>query len=209
MSTGVPAPFAPALLLGMAARRARSRGDTVGGVASSPELSLAAWAALAVLREGDVHGWVLVRAMEPEGEIGRVWSIRRGLVYRTLEVLIDGGLVERAGVRQGERGAPRTVLHVTPSGRHAVERWLVEPVAHVRDLRSELLLKLLFAERSGLDRTPLLEAQRAVLAETIDGLERQSIAEQSSEATIRSFRLETARAGLRFVDGELAGLPGR
>src|ERR1700730_14479024 len=97
------------------------------------QLSLGAWAVLALLCEGDTHGWALVRALAPQGEIGRVCSIRRALVYRTVGVVLAAGLVERAGTERGTRGAPRTLLHVTAGGRGAVDRWLDEPVVHVRD----------------------------------------------------------------------------
>lgn len=166
---------------------------------------------LALLCEGDSHGWALVRALAPEGEIGGVWSIRRALVYRTVELVIEAGLVERAGLEPGSRGSARTLLRATPSGRLALERWLAEPVAHVRDLRSELLLKLLFAERADIDPAGLLTAQRAVLEQTTRALESASAGERSGELTlrageltVRAFRLETARAGQRFVAGELA-----
>ena len=169
---------------------------------------LGAWAVLALLCEGETHGWALVRALAAEGEIGRVWSIRRALVYRTVEQVIEAGLAERAGSEPGTRGSPRTRLRTTAAGRHAVQRWLGEPVDHVRDLRSALLLKLLFTERAGLDREPLLQAQHAILAETVAALEAQIAADSAAEVTVRAFRLETARAGVRFVEGELARLSG-
>jgi DNA-binding PadR family transcriptional regulator len=175
-------------------------------MASPQELSLGAWAVVALLCEGDTHGWALVRAMEPNGEIGRVWSMRRALVYRTVDLVVAADLVERAGVEQGARGSTRTLLRATAAGRGAVARWLGEPVVHVRDLRSELLLKLLFAQRSGLDRAPLLRAQQAILVETVDALEARIEAGTPAEITVRAFRLETARAGVRFVEGELARL---
>jgi len=175
-------------------------------MAGPQQPSLGTWAVLGLLCERDTHGWALVRAMAPQGEIGRVWSIRRALVYRTVGLAIDDGLVERAGVEQGARGSMRTLLRATPTGRRAFERWLAEPVAHVRDLRSELLLKLLFAQRSGRDPTPVLQAQRAILTETIKGLQSRPIGEEPPEVTLRSFRVETARAGQRFVDQELARL---
>jgi len=168
-----------------------------------PPLALGAWAIAALLCEGDAHGWKLVRALAPGGEIGRVWSIRRAVVYRTIEQVIDAGLAERAGVEPGSRGSPRTLLRPTRSGRQAVARWLAEPVAHVRDLRSELLLKLLFTERSGGDPTPLLRAQRARLTEAVTAFEGGSSDGQPFDATLRAFRSETASAGLRFVEREL------
>jgi DNA-binding PadR family transcriptional regulator len=135
-----------------------------------------------------------------------VWSIRRALVYRTVELIAEAGLVERAGVEPGMRGSPRTLLRLTATGRAAVDRWLQEPVEHVRELRSALLLKLLFLQRAGLDREPLLRGQRAILAEAIAALEVQAAMDSPADITVRSFRLETARAGMRFVDGELARL---
>jgi PadR family transcriptional regulator AphA len=121
-------------------------------------------------------------------------------------MVVEAGLAERAGAQPGMRGSPRTLLRVTPAGRRAVEQWLGEPVDHVRDLRSGLLLKLLFLRRSGLSRAPLLRAQRAILAEAIGALEAQASDDSPDDITVRAFRLETARAGMRFVDGELARL---
>jgi len=174
-----------------------------------PPLPLGAWAIVALLCEEDAHGWRLVRALAPDGEVGRVWSIRRAVVYRTLEQVIDAGLAQRAGVEPGSRGSPRTLLRPSRSGRQAVARWLAEPVEHVRDLRSELLLKLLFTERAGGDPTPLLRAQQALLTETVAALEAGPGDGQPFDATVRAFRSETASAGLRFVERELGGRGGR
>jgi DNA-binding PadR family transcriptional regulator len=170
------------------------------------ELSLGEWAVLALLCEGDVHGWALVRALAPDGEIGQVWSIRRALVYRTIDLLLADGLVERAGVEPGTRGSPRMLLRVSRDGRRAVDRWLTEPVDHVRDLRSALLLKLLFAQRAGRDRIALLRSQREILEITVRGLKARQQGDDESAETVRAFRLETARGGLRFVEGELRRL---
>jgi DNA-binding PadR family transcriptional regulator len=159
---------------------------------------------LALLCEEDRHGWALVRALAPDGEVGRVWSVRRAVVYRTAELLIEAGLAERAGVAPGSRGAPRTVLRATPDARRALAAWLAEPVPHVRELRSALLLKLLFSQRAGRSPGAMLAAQRTLLVDTIGVLETTGGAGDRFEPTLRAFRLETARAGLRFVEGELA-----
>ena len=193
-------PSEPAIHLARARERYRL------AIAPAPQITIGAWAVLALLREGDTHGWTLVRALEPGGEIGCVWSIKRALVYRTIDQVIDAGLVERAGAEHGERGSTRTLLHATQAGRNAVDRWLSEPVAHVRDLRSALLLKRLFAQRSGRDRAPLLQAQHAMLTRLLETLDAQTPADDVPETTVHAFRLETARAGQRFVEGELARL---
>jgi hypothetical protein len=70
------------------------------------------------------------------------------------------------------------------------------------------LLKLLFAQRAGLDRLPLLEAQSTILAETVLALEAPAPGEEEAAQTARMFRLETARAGLRFVEAERLRIAG-
>jgi PadR family transcriptional regulator AphA len=39
-------------------------------------------------------------------------------------------------------GPARAQLQATPQGREAAERWLRQPAAHARDIRSELLVKV-------------------------------------------------------------------
>ena len=45
---------------------------------------------LALVCEQPVHGFAVARAMAPGGDVGRVWAMRRPLVYRTL-VWLDVG----------------------------------------------------------------------------------------------------------------------
>jgi DNA-binding PadR family transcriptional regulator len=161
------------------------------------------WAVLALLSERASHGWALAAQLEPSGELGSVWSLGRPLVYRSLDILAERGLIEPAGHEPGLRGPNRTVYRTTCAGATALVQWLEEPVKHVRDVRSLLLLKLIFAERTGLDPTPMLEAQRETIAEAIDGLEARRRASAGSEAILLRFRVESTRAVLRFVEGVL------
>jgi DNA-binding PadR family transcriptional regulator len=64
---------------------------------SSDELTAGEWAVLALLVEEPTHGFAIARAMAPEGEVGRIWSVRRPLVYRAIETLTGMGLVRPAG----------------------------------------------------------------------------------------------------------------
>jgi PadR family transcriptional regulator AphA len=89
-------------------------------------------------------------------------------------------------------------VELTPAGRRAIDRWLDEPVEHLRDLRSELLLKLLLARALG--RTPqvLLERQRAMA----DRVEEQLRAEQAERAPgdpVLLWRLEVVHALRRVI----------
>ncbi len=165
------------------------------------EPSLAEWAALGLLCETPGHGWSIARAFEADGDIGRVLTVPRALVYRALGQLRELGLVEVRGTATSEHGPARTTLGATRRGRAAFRRWVRAPVEHVRDLRSELMLKLLFHDRAGDDPEPLLGEQASVLTRTERALERQVAASEGFDAILALWRLSTGRAALAFVEG--------
>ena len=167
------------------------------------EPSLTEWAVLGLLCERPAHGWDVARAFASDGEIGQVWTVSRPLVYRAVNVLRDLGYVTERGTTPSATGPRRTLLAPTPRGRQALRRWLARPTEHMRDLRSELLVKLLLLGRAGKDATRLLQAQ-------LDRLERgeSALARHVSEAggfdkTIIAWRLSTARAARAFVEALL------
>jgi DNA-binding PadR family transcriptional regulator len=162
------------------------------------------WAVLALLDEGPTHGFAIARAMAEEGEIGRIWSLRRPRVYYAIDSLTREGLVRPARTVASPSGPHRTVLRITPRGARAVADWLNTPVEHIRDARSLLLLKLLFLDRRAADPRPLLSAQRERFERIADRL-RTGVDEASGfDQTLVRWRLETATAALRFIDTELA-----
>jgi PadR family transcriptional regulator AphA len=168
------------------------------------ELAPGEWSILALLAEAPGHGWALARQMARDGDIGRVWALGRPLVYRALELLEARGLVEPTGSERGTRGPNRTVFRATDEGREVLGRWLSEPVAHVRDVRSLLLLKLILIERARLDREPLLHAQRELVVPALHALETRLEGSCGTESIFVRFRLESTRAVLEFIDGLLA-----
>jgi PadR family transcriptional regulator AphA len=70
------------------------------------------------------------------------------------------------------------------------------PVHHVRDLRSELLLKLVLAEANGIDIGDTIAAQRDRVAEVVAAFEPVS----ASLDVVELWRHESASAALRFLD---------
>jgi len=159
---------------------------------------------LGLLCEGQTHGWSLVRKLRPEGEIGRVWSCSRPLVYRAIEVLAAAGLVEKQGSEESRRGPSRTLVAATPSGRRALDRWLRTPVHHPRDVRSELMLKLVLHDRLGRDPRPLVRAQQQAFAPLRESLEAQVGTAEAFDRTLALWRATNVEAALRFLD-ELGG----
>jgi DNA-binding PadR family transcriptional regulator len=168
------------------------------------ELSAGEWAVLALVAEEPTHGFAIARAMAPDGEVGKVWSVRRPLVYRAVENLAGMGLVRAAGTEPGRAGPQRTVLEITPAGRRELARWLGEPVAHVRDARSLLMLKLLFLARADADSRPLLGAQREHFAELAERLGDAAARADGFDRALALWRLESTTAAVRFVEAMLA-----
>src|ERR1700722_20651096 len=126
-------------------------------------MSLPEWLVLAILSQQPMHGFAVAQLTAADGELGRVWQIPKAVIYRAIGRLLDAGLVVPQSTEQG-LGPQRTIYAATPEGSAAARRWLHTPVAHVRDIRSHLLLKLALLDRAGDDPGDLLDAQRAVLA---------------------------------------------
>jgi molybdopterin-binding protein len=162
------------------------------------DLDLPGYACLALVNEGVEHGWAIGTQLAPDGDLGRIWSLSRSLTYRAIDQLLDRKLVTRRGTARG-RGRERSLLRVTAAGRRGALAWLDRPVAHLRDVRSELLLKLALRERAGLPVDDLLRNQRDRFAPVIDAL----TADADEEDAVARWRAESARAVRRFLDGEL------
>ena len=161
----------------------------------SPDLSLAEHVCLALIVEGVTHGWAVGTLLAPDGQLGRIWSLTRPLTYRAIDGLVDKRLATRRGLATGQ-GRERVILAPTAAGRRAVRRWLDTPVHHLRDVRTELLIKLTLRDRSGLDSAELLAAQRAAFNATIDALSSGGGDDDLTDL----WRRESARAVRRFLD---------
>ena len=170
------------------------------GSGSGGVRSLNDWGVLALLVERPAHGFQLAKAFAKEGELGLVWTIRRQQVYRALEHLERDGLVVPLRQEEAHTGPPRTVYDATAAGREAVEAWLVEPVERLRQVRHALLLKLAFLVRRGRDLEPLLSAQRPLAERMVASCEGRVDDAAPSERIVLAWRLESARALLRFLD---------
>ena len=172
-------------------------------VAPAP-LSLAEQVCLALVAEGVSHGWAIGSLLARTGELGRIWTLSRPLTYRAIDSLVERGLVTRAGVEVG-KGRDRIVLAPTAAGRRASKAWLDQPVAHLRDIRTELLLKLSLRQRVGLPNAPLLEAQIAALEPAVESL----VARPTETDLIARWRYESASAARRFLEGALRAEAGK
>lgn len=163
---------------------------------SASELLLGEWACLGVIAEKPSHGFAVATRLAPTGDLGRIWSLSRPLTYRAIDQLIGRGYIETRGEEPGIAGGQRTVLRITRSGRAALNAWLTLPVPHLRDLRSELLLKLEIGRQVAVQQTSMLKEQRRIVDGIIRGLEKTI----DDDDIVTAWRVESAEAARRFLD---------
>jgi DNA-binding PadR family transcriptional regulator len=165
----------------------------------SPELSLSEWLVLCVVCEKPTHGFAIAGLLGPKGSLGAIWRVPKPVIYRALGRLEAFGLVRTAGEEHSTQGPVRSVTQVTPAGRRAARRWLAPPVAHPRDVRSELLVKLALLDRSGADPQTLLLAQQMRLAPVAAALGERLKDAEGFERTLILWRHEAMSATMRFL----------
>lgn len=140
--------------------------------------------------------------MRPEA-LGLVWHLKQSLVYVMLERLEEAGYLSATLEQRGAR-PPRKRLHLTPSGRAAFERWLVEPVGHGRDLRLEFLAKLYFTSQDDPSvAARLIAGQRAACAAWLADLKAQAATVASLrdyDWLVLQFRIGQIEAAVAWLD---------
>jgi hypothetical protein len=106
-------------------------------------------------------------------------------------------LITRKGAERGE-GPQRQILAVTALGRRVSERWLSQPVSHFRDVRTELMLKLVLLNH--LDRSPaaLVQSQLEVFRPMLAALEEARAGPDVELVDI--WRFESSLAVRRFLE---------
>lgn len=164
----------------------------------SPQLTHADWLVLGALGSGATHGFAIARSLGKDGDLGRIWSVRRPMVYQSVSKLIGLGLVREGTSERSASGPSRTPLTLTSDGRRALEEWLVSPVAHLREMRPLLLTKLILLRRRGADPTPLLEAQRTQVEEAL--AEVSTDADDDVALLVDAWRRHGALAVLAFLE---------
>lgn len=165
------------------------------------DLSHSDWLVLGALASGATHGFAISTALGKDGDLGRIWSVRRPMVYQSVSKLIGLGLISEGTSERSASGPSRTPLSLTSEGQRVLEGWLQAPVEHLREMRPLLLTKLILLQRRGGDPTPLLDAQRAHLTDFL------AIAPPEGgddvATLVDAWRRQGARGVLAFLDGQV------
>ncbi len=173
-------------------------------------LSLGEYAILGLLRERPMHGYEIARRFAADLDLGLVLPLDMSNVYAMLKDLHEQGLIEGRRETIGLR-PPRTVFQLTPDAEAQLLGWLEEPVGRLREVRSDLLVKLYFC-RATSDRCTarLLAAQVAASRAYTERLERLAAeaAPGSFERLVRDSKIGAARATVEWLEEERARLAG-
>ncbi len=158
------------------------------------ETSLAESVCLALVVSGVTYGGAVAELLAPGAELGHIWTLSKPLTYRALDSLVARELLDRAGTAPG-RGGDRRLLEPSRRGRSDTRRWLAEPVGHLRDVRTELLLKFRILERMDESLVPLALAQRELFEPVIT-----AITEATTDDVVARWRRQHAQAVAEFLD---------
>ena len=165
---------------------------------TTDQLLLGEWACLGILYPAPTHGFAIAARLKPSGDVGRVWSLSRALTYRSLDQLALRDYIRPIGEEPGIAGGNRTILAATRTGRARLRKWLATPVVHLRDLRSELLLKLIIADICDIDIDSMLIEQHAHIERLAEAITTHLEAEPDD--VVAMWRRESSSAALRFLD---------
>jgi PadR family transcriptional regulator AphA len=167
-------------------------------------LSLTDWVVLALVAEEPRHGFAVSRELAADAALGEVWTVPRPLVYRAIDHLRDAGLIAAARTEAGAKGPHRTVYRATRSGSARLTRWLDQPVAHPRDVRTELLVKLVLRSRRGRPLVPLAQRQLDRFGPINAGLEQRAQQVEGADRVVARWRAESIGAICRTLEAIVA-----
>ena len=115
---------------------------------------------LALLREGDMHPYEMMRLMRQRRD-DRLVAITNGTLYHTVGRLVRAGLLDEVGVDRDGNRPERTTYTLTAAGSDAVGEWVRRELPRI-DHPAEFRIAL--AEAHNLDRGEVVDLLRARMA---------------------------------------------
>ena len=113
------------------------------------QITLIEAACLALISQGSTHGYDIAKRFHPDGDIGEIFTQTNPVVYRALKSLEAAHLVKSTDAL-GVRKQLKFALSMTEEGGRVLDSWLNAPAMHIRDLRTEFLVKLHLRDLAGM-----------------------------------------------------------
>jgi DNA-binding PadR family transcriptional regulator len=164
-------------------------------------LTPTAYAILGLLREQPMHGYEIAQHFKPEADLGQVVPADMSTIYTFLKDLQEHGLISGKRETVGAR-PPRTVFSPTPEAEDLFLDWVHRPVARIREVRLDFLLKLYFAQRLGAKGAKALVDAQIVVCRSYLSRQKASVralVPSSFESLVLESKLTAAESTLNWL----------
>ena len=155
---------------------------------------------LAIIGENPQHGFAISKELDNDPSLAAVVHIRRPLVYRSINCLLDAKLIRESKTEPGDQGSQRVIYTVTTSGKLASNTWLNEVVDHPRDARIELLAKFVLRNRRNLKNQQLAKRQKKLFENQAAKLQISANLATDDVRLVSLWRVENINAMIRLLD---------
>ena len=155
---------------------------------------------LAIIGEKPQHGFAISKELDNDPSLAAVVRIRRPLVYRSINCLLDAKLIRESKIEPGDQGSQRVIFTVTSTGKLASNTWLNEVVDHPRDARIELLAKFVLRNRRNLKNKQLAKRQKKLFERQAAKLQVSANLATDDVRLVSLWRVENINAMIRLLD---------
>ena len=155
---------------------------------------------LAIIGENPQHGFAISKELDNDPSLAAVVHIRRPLVYRSINCLLDAKLIRESKTEPGDQGSQRVIYTVTTRGKLASTTWLNEVVDHPRDARIELLAKFVLRNRRNLKNQQLAKRQKKLFENQAAKLQISANLATDDVRLVSLWRVENINAMIRLLD---------
>lgn len=157
---------------------------------------------LGLLAFAPQHGYQMLECFGDSACLGQIWRLNASQLYNTLKRLERDGLISGQSA-PSESGPPRTIYHLTETGRAQLLDWLHAPApsASIRRVRVEFPSRLFVAHLLNLPSEPIIARQRMACERERERLLAQLPRMSDGMAKLAlTFALEQLEAALRWLD---------
>ena len=155
---------------------------------------------LAIIGEKPRHGFAVSKELERDPSLSAVIRIRRPLVYRSINCLLDAKLIRETKTEPGDQGSQRVIYATTATGKSTTSTWFNDTVDHPRDARIELLAKFVLRSRRNLKNQQLAKRQKKLFERQATKLQASANSATDDVRLVSIWRIENINAMIRLLD---------
>ena len=155
---------------------------------------------LAIIGEKPRHGFAVSKELERDPSLSAVIRIRRPLIYRSINCLLDAKLIRETKTEPGDQGSQRVIYATTATGKSTTSTWFNDTVDHPSDARIELLAKFVLRSRRNLKNQQLAKRQKKLFERQATKLQASANSATDDVRLVALWRVENINAMIRLLD---------